>query len=228
MNNKHTTDYYQIYKRFLLLIIFIVGIIGLSIFLALLYFNLTTKLSNGRMIQSDVGQIVANFDPIKSDLENKILAEPLNQDRLYELAQYYFSEGNFEKSKNIYSQILKIDLKNWEAYNKMGSIFVIKEELDKAIVVYKKSIDINPIDNPAYVDLGIIYSKYLNDNDMAINIFNRAIFQNPKHLSFLLNFAFLYEQLGEKEKAAKLYQSILAIDPSNSIAINKIQQLTNK
>jgi tetratricopeptide (TPR) repeat protein len=86
--------------------------------------------------------------------------------------------------------------------------------LDSAMVLYQKSVDLDPLYVDAYNDLGIIYEAK-GYNDRAEEAYLKAIKIDPVYLSSYTNLALLYENSRDLDKAAFYWQKRAELGLSN-------------
>lgn len=105
-------------------------------------------------------QIDPSFQLAKNNLnwgideKNKVLAAIKVQEQIPQekrnLAFYsdyglnYFKIGDYSKSIEIWNKIFEIDKKNADALNSIGTAFMMKQQIDDAIVLFKKAIVFEP------------------------------------------------------------------------------------
>lgn len=116
----------------------------------------------------------------------------------YTLADYYHKQKNFVEYKETMAQLNKAFpedslLRRAETYKELG-------ELDKAIGLLKKAIEINPSFYWAYNDLGVIYLKQ-GKTDQALDEFEKVIRLNPHSFIFHVNMGRALLAKGELQKA---------------------------
>jgi tetratricopeptide (TPR) repeat protein len=77
--------------------------------------------------------------------------------------------------------------------------------------------------NPAEVWLRLgITQQRLGQVEPALASFEQAGYANPKSTVAFLNQAVLYDNLGRKKEAATAYNSVLALDSENAVALNNL------
>ena len=85
-------------------------------------------------------------------------------------------------------------------YYRMGAACLQKRELDRAILFFDKSLEVNPAYAEAYAKRGMTYSCK-EEYDQAIADFNRALEINPKLGEVYLGRAKAYFSKGEYRKS---------------------------
>jgi tetratricopeptide (TPR) repeat protein len=128
------------------------------------------------------------------------------------LAKTYQKLNNIAKAKEIYSKILKISSRTFEAYYQMALL-----EKDREIAYLKKAIAINPNFKDAWIDLARIsinkndyenaasflgVAKYIDDNDSRYYYYNGLVLKNK----------------GLTAEAKKSFEQSVNLDPENNLA----------
>ncbi|HWF03366.1 MAG TPA: tetratricopeptide repeat protein [Candidatus Angelobacter sp.] len=77
--------------------------------------------------------------------------------------------------------------------------------------------------NPAGVWLRLgVTQRELEQYEPALASFEQATYANPKNTEAFLNQALLYDFLGRKKEASAAYNSVLALDSENALALNNL------
>jgi tetratricopeptide (TPR) repeat protein len=93
--------------------------------------------------------------------------------------------------------------------------------MEKAIVAYKKCIELNPDVAGAYNNLGIAYTA-ISMTDLAIDQFSRALELDPFSPRLHINLGSVYIAKGMTDKAIEHYKSVLKIQPGYMEAYNNL------
>ena len=83
---------------------------------------------------------------------------------------------------------------------------------DAAIRSFLKVVEIDPSNDAAHYELGLLYTKQKNFNAAAVS-FQKAVDNNPTNEWYLLNNANAQENIGDYKKAEKLYSDIIKMFP---------------
>lgn len=94
---------------------------------------------------------------------------------------------------------------------------------DRAIIYYKKYLELDPTDSNARVDIGICYYN-LNDLQSAITEMETALKYQPKHQLAHLNLGIVNLTAGNVDVSKEWFKKALEIDP-NSQAGKRAQEL---
>ena len=115
---------------------------------------------------------------------------------------------------------------NYEAYYILGSILELEEDLDSAIDMYKKCLDINPTFYDAYESLGILLAdqgKY----EEAESVYKKAIEYHTESYELVFNLAMIELELGKTDEAEKNLELALVINPDIKVIRNDEYTVNN-
>ncbi len=102
-----------------------------------------------------------------------------NEPKIYEkIAWIYAKEKQFDKAIQNYLKAIELNPNAYAAYNNLGNIMFLTNNMVKAIEFYKKSIEINPNQIDARLNLGIAY-YYQGKLNLAAEQFNEVLKLDP-------------------------------------------------
>jgi tetratricopeptide (TPR) repeat protein len=78
----------------------------------------------------------------------------------------------------------------------LANSYYLLNDLDNAIVNYKKALELNPQKVEAYYNLGNSYCTKENFND-AIDYYTKAISLDPMHEPAVYNLGYAYHRVGD-------------------------------
>ncbi len=128
-----------------------------------------------------------------------------------ELANDYFSKGQFKKALTIYKTLEKENTRNTNFKLKIVEIYRQLEQLDEAEKYLKNVITLN--NNPSFlIELGFNYElkNDLLNAEEYYNLANQKIFENP---GYAYNIAKAYENHSLLDKAIFIYNKAMEINP---------------
>ncbi|MGI5843047.1 MAG: tetratricopeptide repeat protein [Candidatus Xenobium sp.] len=128
----------------------------------------------------------------------------------FTLGKLFLSLGRFNEAEQEFRAILRHDLNHEEALLALGDVCQKKGQFRDAILAFNKILTINPQENSAKERLGELYQ--------AQGISAEAV----KHY---LAAAHSWQQLEDHPRAVKLYQRVLALDPTNPTACRELTNL---
>ncbi len=110
-----------------------------------------------------------------------------------------------------------LDDQNDGVHSLMGQIFLLRKELEKAIIEYKRAIHLNPNNDTAYIWLGFILA-YSGAHAEAVDFCQKAIRLNPLAPSYYFsNLGVAYRENGQYGKAIEAIEKSIEIEPTNII-----------
>lgn len=123
------------------------------------------------------------------------------------LAEVYQRLNNIKKAKEIYSKILKVSSKAYEAYYQMALL-----EKDRQEAYLKKAVAINPNFNDAWIDLARIEINR-SDFDNALSYLGIAKYIDENDYRYYYYYGLLLKKKGLISEAKKSFESCLNINP---------------
>ena len=154
--------------------------------------------------------------------------DKINLSKLYKLiANIYENQKDFNNAIKYYSQSIKNNPENNEAYLNRGFLYIQTLSYNESFSDLTKALDIFKADN---VRKAIIYTyrgnAYLNtyNYDKSIADFNQSISLNPDEYSYF-NRAIAYKKLGDYQKAMNDFSKSIEYDPNNSSAYGQRAKL---
>jgi tetratricopeptide (TPR) repeat protein len=102
-------------------------------------------------------------------------------------------------------------------YCNLGSAWLEKGKLEKALAYYKRAIQINPRYAPAFNNLGVVYAKK-GLYDKALMNYKKAQSLDPEYTAVHMNLGIAFVKLCEYEEAKKYFDKVLEMDPKNKKA----------
>jgi tetratricopeptide (TPR) repeat protein len=155
-------------------------------------------------------------------LSNAIKEDPGNYRYYNDRGVAYKRTGDLEKALADYTKSLEIKPDYTHALNNRGMLYLQQGSLDNAIQDFEAALKLGGLQGKIHTNLGIAHARQ-GDHKTAIKEFESAVsFQPVDYRSFLF-MAESLEQVGEKEKALKMYQLALglAADPATSEMVDK-------
>ena len=128
----------------------------------------------------------------------------------------HYDKGEYELAIDYYTQAIKLEVNNRNAYNCRGNAYYAMRNYDKAIEDYTRAIDLNPGDAGGFFIRGSVYYDK-GEYDPAITDFTEAIQLNPKEAAFYNNRGTAYYAKGEYTKAIADYTQAISLNPNDII-----------
>lgn len=94
---------------------------------------------------------------------------------------------------------------------------------EEALAMYEKALelDISGADE-VHLNMANIYMDHLRDHEKARDHLEFIFSINPNHVGAWNNLGNLFEQLGERDEAARCFENCLALDPANESALARL------
>ena len=169
-------------------------------------------------------------------LERALEFAPRSKFLWWEFAAINNGLGRVNKEIKAYEQLAAID-PTPELYAKLGVLYELRNETDKAVTQYRLALTIQP-DNPVlreriadlYIDAGT-RSVDRHDQELAGEQFRQAIKElrqlqacSPKARHFFKE-GLLHESLKNTDAALKAYESAIELDPNDTDSIVKASEM---
>jgi len=126
---------------------------------------------------------------------------------IYNIADYYYNEKNYQKSLYYFSLLEKLDSSNSDIFYRLGELEFLIEEYELAKKHLLESIKLQPENNDYFILSARIYSKGFNDKAKTIEYLDKAFKNKFNNLNLLksykeFNLLFEYEEF---KKILKIY-----------------------
>jgi tetratricopeptide (TPR) repeat protein/2-polyprenyl-3-methyl-5-hydroxy-6-metoxy-1,4-benzoquinol methylase len=133
----------------------------------------------------------------------------LKLDKAIELHQ----KGRLDEAENIYLDLLIKNKNNFDIYHLLGIIELSRNELHKAIDLFKKGILINSTDEKVFNHLAIA-EMGVNKLDNAYKNIQEALKLNPNFVEAHNNLGLYYEKISNNKKALEVWKKTLILQPN--------------
>jgi tetratricopeptide (TPR) repeat protein len=138
-----------------------------------------------------------------------------------------------QQNKQGYQGIFTYEQRIWSNANHgyffwaLGDIYANRNEINKVIVNYQRTLDFLPEESSLYEKLAIIFNQK-GDLDQAIHNYKQAISLAPKRFDFYLHLAEIQKQKGDVDQAISNYQQAIRINPNHLFAYRNYFELWSK
>ena len=136
---------------------------------------------------------------------SQALAQTNPNQAMLDEANKFFQARDWANAAKAYEGIAKKDPANFQAWNRLGSIYHSSGKYDKAAAVFEKAVAINPSGPVVQYNLACAYAR-MNNKDRAIEVLNKlapsGVFQ-PEQISADADFAGLQSDPRFKEVLAQ-------------------------
>ena len=114
------------------------------------------------------------------------------------------------QAKTIYHDILAIDPNSFYSFQQLGVINAKLGQLDSAVDLLCRAIEVNPTNDDAYYHLGVAMCK-LKQFAAGVECFDKALALNPSHAQAACDRASALVELGQFEDALAGYDQAIGI-----------------
>ncbi len=216
-------------------------LIGLSLVLAYLFFELMERLKDSKICQTAVLLSLAFFLiflSIRTITRNTDWKNPItfyNQTLRYSetarvhnnLAMAYADKGMFRQAIYHYKRAIQISDTYPQIHNNLGNIYRATGKTDEAIREFKKAISMDDSFFIAYNNLARLYLQE-NKLDKAVGVYKQYLGRFPKSVVALYNLGVVYYNKKDYDNAILVLRRILEIEPANKAVSNLILKIGNE
>ena len=101
-------------------------------------------------------------------------------------------------------------------------------EPEEAVKHYDTLLMLQPNNYMVLFNIGYVNFVYLENNEVALDYFNRALQANPNYLDAYYNKGRVLEQMGKYAQAEDIYKEILKNYPNYQLAVDAINRIQNQ
>src|SRR5258708_3340917 len=141
-----------------------------------------------------------------------IAADPLQA--IFEQAAKDLSAGNYASAERGFEKVLAASPNQIAAMGNLGVVYQRTHRPEKAIIIYKRALQVNPKDEPILLNLGLVYFKH-EDYGQAMPWFERVVGLNASNQQARQLLATCQVYLDQPEPAIKELEACRAAIPPN-------------
>ena len=101
-------------------------------------------------------------------------------------------------------------------------------EPEEAIKHYDTLLMLQPNNYMVLYNVGYVNFVYLDNNEVALDYFNRALEAKPDYIDAYYNKGRVLEQTGQYAQAEEIYKQILKANPNYKLAVEGINRIQNQ
>lgn len=141
------------------------------------------------------------------------------------LASLYTRAQNWNAAADCYASFIIHNPDHADAHYNYAYNLKQAGSYRQAIDSYQAALD-HKVSQPEEVltNMAVIYSEHLRLEVKAIEHLEQALDEAPSYTPAMFNLATLYEEEGNKSRAAEYYQAILKLDPSDYSALVRLAE----
>ena len=144
-----------------------------------------------------------------------------NVKNLFHKAIKVHQEGNENKAKEMYEELLCIDETHGGSLCNLSIIYKNTQNYSKALTLLNRALAIDPKNITALVNFAKLYQK-IDARDKAVEVLEFAIKIEHKNASLHNELAIIHESVGDFEKALHFYKNAIKLDSKFIKAYNNI------
>jgi hypothetical protein len=142
----------------------------------------------------------------------------------FNLAAYYHKNDFYDEAILILDTLLRVDPLYPKANWMMGNIYVKKKDYKKALPYLERAHQMLADNSDFLYELGASYIG-TKQPEKALAVGQQILELTPDYLNAYHILGLCYYSLGELEKAAQAWEYIISVDPTDSVAIENLQEL---
>jgi tetratricopeptide (TPR) repeat protein len=147
-------------------------------------------------------------------IDEGLVGNPDNAELYFKKAQIYNSLRQKEKANTELKRAYEIDPTDTDVVLDMGVMYELDNQIDMAIKMYKKCIDLKSNLSGAYGNLANIYNDNELKKDSALYYHQKALFVDNKNPNSYYNFGNYYKKNKKYDLALEMYAKAIELNPS--------------
>jgi tetratricopeptide (TPR) repeat protein len=194
--------------------------------------NPSSWLAHANLASWYIKQSPRRYDRADAEAREALRINPQNPEPFITLGLIAEEQGRIDEAIPLFQQATRMHAARASetgvrgapfahALRSLGHAYATKGEIDKAILVYRNAVEINPNYQQALNDLGGLYNlrgRY----DEAAKLLERAVEINPDDVRAHNNFGMALLGQGKLDEAANEWFIVSQRDPSNYVAVANI------
>jgi len=159
----------------------------------------------------------------------------INDIELIEMADIGVAMGNAEDTVKAIADFVTKNIEDdgiYYACKQLGlfeTTVSVSDTINAMILQLEDDITADPYNLEHYLELKSLHSSFTRNTDMAVEVLEEALVYFPNNVKLLVELATVYEfELEDYEQAKLYYEQVLALDPTNEIALSSLAILNNK
>lgn len=157
-----------------------------------------------------------NVEKSYEALQNALRLDPDNNETYLKLGEIAFYSRDYDRAFDHLTHVTEKDNNNRTALFMKGFIYKEKGDTVSAITLLNKVCDLYPDYEPAFEELGMLYSAH--HSPLAVDYFNTAIRLEPQNTNARYGLAMYYQEQGKMVEAEEIYKNILEINENDASA----------
>lgn len=188
---------------------------------ATLFLLLTVALAAGAVQHTASAQ-----DADRAHMLEQLKDTPHDDQLRLRVAAFYQLEGKSADAIELIRDGLRYNPDSFTLHYELCPLYLSVDQINRALIHAKKSIELQPLNPDAYYNLGLAYGRKGLDTD-AIAAFKEAIDLNPDNAEYYFNLGVAYYNMNDYAAALSAYEHAIRIDESEARAYLNIGTIYN-
>lgn len=175
-------------------------------------FNFTVNANNLSTNEDDIYEADSSFSRTKVSSAN-IITEA--EEAINVASEHHRNpkESVFDEVKRMLLAALEFDPTDaGDIYEALGVVYNVIKDYDKAVVSFRKALEIRPDDYQLWNKLGATLANG-SQSDQALPMYHQSLKIKPKYTRAWLNMAISHSNLQDHDEAARCYLQTLSLNP---------------
>ena len=138
------------------------------------------------------------------------------------LYHFYHQQKNWDKAIAQWQLISRVDPENWEISSQLAVLWGRKKEYKKALKIMEKTLTTHPRTSARIYMLYAGFLEQIRDWPGALAILQKATQVFPTNTEILFYTGFVYDQIGQTQKAIEQMKAVLKIEANHVEALNHL------
>ncbi len=177
---------------------------------------LNDKKPQYHMLLGDAYLANGSIEQSYASLQRALELDPENQEATLKLGEIAYYSHNYDRAMECLSSVTAKDPQNRTALFMKAFIYKETGDTTNAVNLLRKVCDLYPNYEPAFEELGVLYSTH--HDPLAVEYLNTAIRIEPNNTNALYALAMYYQELNQMDKAEEIYKQILDINANHKDA----------
>lgn len=169
---------------------------------------------------------IIKIDPEQIDVVPPLIEEAESAPMM-EAAAEEENKHHYKEAEQEYKKIIGKFPKRVSPYIRLGRLYILQKEYQKAIQNDLLGLNTNPQSSDLQVAIGFAY-LWNKEFDKAEQVLNEVLYRDPSNRDALLGIGQLNRLTGNKEAAVIIYEKVLLDDPYNETALSFLADLRNE
>ena len=144
-------------------------------------------------------------------LQQALKIDENNLNAHLKMGEIAYVSKNYQRALESLNKVTKQDNTNQKALMMKGCIYKEQSDTTNAVLAFRRLIELYPDYEPAYEELGILYSQ--RGNKLGLEYLSTALQLQPENINVLYALGQFYQDVEDAEKANEYYVKILEINP---------------